>query len=216
MNCAKPTTVVQQSLVPWAANKAPGWGTCCWSWNWPIQHRPGQGGWGPEGQRHLNPPSATGGSGSPRTCQQLLLPSLQPPHAAALFSCHLSTRVKVKTQYNANSAAQYPIHRTAIHQMVRDKKHKRFSINVETKMNINFQSSTKTMGSRETDITSSPYSIRLGSHLPQTPIANLDLKDKSSCRRALPLSCPLMPLLKMLLQFLEGGGAEEETFIYGI
>lgn len=148
--------------------------------------------------RHPNPPSVTGGSGSPRT-------SPQPPHAAALFSCHLSTRVKVKPQCNGNSGAQYPIRRTAIHQMVRDKKHKRFSVNVETKMNINFQSSTKTMGSRETDITNSPYSIRLGSHLPQTPIANLDLKDKSSCRRALPLSCPLMPLLKMLLQFGGGG-----------
>lgn len=110
-------------------------------------------------------------------------------HTLQLFSLPLKHMYKGKPQYNANSGAQYPIQRTAIHQTVRDKKHNRFGINIEKKMNINLQSSTKTMGSKEIDITNSPYSIRLGSHLPQTPIANLDLKDKSSRRRALPLSC---------------------------
>lgn len=172
---------------------------------------------------------AMGGSGSPRLeqspapaksqrlgmghckyprqswCPVLDLLAAAAPQPAACILCSsfftpLKHTYKGKTQYNANSGAQYPIHRTAIHQAVRDKKRKRFSINIETKTNINLQSSTKTMGSKEIDITNSPYSIRLGSHLPQTPIANLDLKDKSSCRRALPLSCP-SDASKMLRQF---------------
>lgn len=120
------------------------------------------------------------------------------PWQLQLAACNLCSSIfmplkhtyKGKTQHNANSGARYPMRGAAIHQALRDKKHERFSINAETKMNINLQSSTKTMGSKESDTTNSPHSIRLGSHFPQTPIANLDLKDKSSCRRALPLSRP--------------------------
>lgn len=111
------------------------------------------------------------------------------PHSCSLSARPLHTHKVKRHSAMLILGAQHPIRRTAIHQRGRDKEHKRFSVNVEMKMNINLQSSTKTMGFKEIDITNSPYSIRLWSHLPQTPIANLDSKDKSSCRRALPLSC---------------------------
>lgn len=175
-----------------------------WRLNQRVQHRPGEGGLRPQrgtgstrGSGSPNSPigRVMGGSGSPRM-EQAPAPAgaiardgpLQTPPQS--LSMPLKHMYRGRTQYSANSGAQYPIRRAAIHQTVRDKKHKRFGINVEAKMNINLQSSTKTMGSKEIDITNSPCSIRLGSHPPQTPIANRDLKDKSSCRRALPLSCP--------------------------
>lgn len=189
----------------------------CWRLNQPIQHRAGEGGLRPQRSRGVlrqqqpelphrpgwgrgrSGPELRLGTGHSNTFTRAAAQSWTchscscQPAACTLcssFFMPLKHTYKGKTQYNANSCAQNPIHRTTICQTVRDKKHKRFSVSVEMKMNINLQSSTKTMGYKEIDITNSPYSIRLGSHLPQTATANLDLKDKSSCRRALPLSPP--------------------------